>query len=195
MKQNLRPITILLPDKMADRLVKECGSTYVNAYVQGLLEEASNRLDLALQRLKDGRVTESELVELFIAYQAVRPPRMSQLEAAAIVVTARNLGRQETALGWSQNDGDDDSEVRPDLLKRVARVLQEATKNGEALSKKQIRLVVKVRRETVAEVLDVLQNDGLVVVNSRGKWAWKTSDEPVETPDEPVETPDLPSNP
>jgi len=81
-----------------------------------------------------------------------------------------------------QNGDDDEDEgggVSSDLLMRVARLLQEATKNGEALSKKQIRLAVKVRRETVAEVLDVLQSDGLAVTTPKGKWAWKAPDEPL----------------
>lgn len=77
-----------------------------------------------------------------------------------------------------QDDEDEGANMSDDTLTRVGKLLQEAAVEGKPLSKKQIRLAIKVRNEAVTEALNVLQNDGLVTVNAKGKWSWKAADIP-----------------
>lgn len=90
-KDGDRQIGFGLPEAAAERLSAECTSS-VASYVRALVEGQTWALTRAVERLRDGRVSEEELLELAAGAEAQRRPP-SLLEAAALVVEARAMGR------------------------------------------------------------------------------------------------------
>lgn len=90
-KQEMRQASVSLPVDLYDRLVAECGSGRVSAYLRGVLETETWRLDRAARRLEGVTLSSDELAEL--ADRTVAED-LGLLEAIQIVVEAEKLGRR-----------------------------------------------------------------------------------------------------
>ena len=102
MAQDLRQASVSLPIGLYDRLLSECGSGRVSAYLRALLEGATADLDAAVARLEAGRVSPPEVEELAGAQEP--PEVMGLLEAARVVTEQARMGRRLAVSGLSDEE-------------------------------------------------------------------------------------------